>query len=115
MRTLEELSRAVEKFSKDRDWGRFHTPKNLVTAVAVEVAELQEIFMWLSPEESGALSDDVKAKVLDEVGDVLICLLNFSNSLGIDPLMAAAQKIKKNEQKYPVEKSRGLAKKYDEL
>jgi len=115
MNNLDELKIAVEKFSKDRDWGRFHTPKNLATAVSVEVAELQEIFMWLTPDESSALSENSMAKVQDEVGDILICLVNFANSLGIDLLSAASQKLQKNESKYPIEKARGSAKKYNEL
>jgi dCTP diphosphatase len=115
MRDLEELRRSLTQFARDRDWEQFHTPKNLVAALSVEVAELQEMFMWLTPQQSFDLSSDVKAKVDDEVGDVLICLLNFCNSLDIDPLQVATQKLKKNEAKYPVEKSRGHAKKYTDL
>ena len=115
MTSLEDLKVAVLKFAKDREWEPFHTPKNLSTAIAVEAAELQELFMWLTPEQSQHASPELKAKIVDEVGDVLICLINFAASVGIDPVAAAAQKILKNNQKYPVEKSRGSAKKYDEI
>ena len=114
MKNLEELKVAVLKFAKDREWEPFHTPKNLSTAVAVEAAELQELFMWLTAEQSVKASPELRSKIEDEIGDVLICLINFAASVGIDPLAAAAQKIKKNHEKYPVDKSRGSAKKYDE-
>jgi dCTP diphosphatase len=115
MKNLDELKNMVVKFARDRDWDQFHSPKNLAMAVTVEAAELQEIFMWLTQDESFQLTAAQKSKVVDEVGDILICLVNFSAKLGIDPLEAAAQKIKKNHEKYPVDKSRGSAKKYDEL
>lgn len=115
MKKLEDLQQALRKFANVRDWEQFHTPKNLVAALSVEVAEVQEIFMWLTPAESLALSAEKLSQVNDEVGDVFICLLNFCNSLGIDPLCAAANKLAKNEAKYPVDKSRGHAKKYTDF
>lgn len=115
MKSLDDLKKAVLEFSQQRDWDQFHSPKNLATAVSVEAAELQEIFMWLTPEQSVSLSAEQKIKVTDEIGDVLICLVNLAAKLGIDPLQAAAHKIKKNHEKYPVDKSRGSAKKYDEI
>ena len=115
MHNLDELKTLIRKFAKDRDWEQFHTPKNLATAVGVEAAELQEIFMWLTPEESLNLPSEARARVEDEVGDILICLVNFAMSLNIDPMAAASQKLQKNELKYPVNKSKGVAKKYTEL
>lgn len=115
MQNLEDLRKALVKFADDRQWGRFHTPKNLAASLSVEVAELQEIFMWLTPQESEELSPEARLRVIDEVGDVMICLLNFCNSLEIDPMHSAIQKLKKNESKYPVEKSKGNAKKYTEF
>lgn len=115
MTSLEELRVALRKFASDREWGQFHTPKNLVACLSVEVAELQEIFMWLTPDQSAHLNSDARTRVEEEVGDVLICLINFCNSLNIDPLLAASSKLVKNELKYPIDKSRGQAKKYTEL
>lgn len=115
MNSLNELKQAILKFSADRDWTQFHTPKNLSTAVAVEAAELQELFMWLTPEQSLSPSPDLLAKIADEAGDVLICLVNFAARLDIDLLAAAAQKMKTNQEKYPIDKSRGHAKKYTDL
>jgi dCTP diphosphatase len=115
MKSLEELKDAVLQFAAERDWEQFHTPKNLSTAVAVEAAELQELLMWLTPEQSRSPSPELLEKIEDEVGDVLICLVNFAARTGIDPLAAAAQKIIKNQHKYPIGASRGRAAKYDEL
>ncbi len=115
MKHLGDLTDAVLRFAREREWGQFHNPKNLAMAVAVEASELQEIFMWLTPEQSAHLTDEQRAKAEDEVGDVMICLANFAARTGIDLLGAAAKKMKKNHEKYPVDKSRGSAKKYDEL
>ncbi len=115
MNSLDELKAEILKFNADREWEPFHNPKNLSIAVGVEAAELQEIFIWLTAEQSQNLSSELLAKVEDEVGDILICLVNFAAQVGIDPLTAAFKKLKKNHVKYPVDKSRGSAKKYDEL
>ncbi|MCX6130282.1 MAG: nucleotide pyrophosphohydrolase [Proteobacteria bacterium] len=112
---IDQLSADIQEFSRERDWGQFHTPKNLAASVNVEAAELLEIFMWLTPEQSQQLDPAKLEAARDEIGDVLICLLNLSHRLGIDPLEAAQQKILKNKAKYPVEKSRGIAKKYNEI
>lgn len=112
---LANLIADIRKFSEERDWRQFHTPKNLAASVNVEAAELLEIFMWLTPEQSLALGPDKLQEARDEIGDVLICLLNLADRIGIDPLEAAVQKMVKNRAKYPIEKAKGLAKKYDEL
>lgn len=113
--TMESLRDQIIKFAEDRDWKQFHSPKNLAMSVAVEASELLELFMWLTPEQSSKLTDERLLKVRDEVGDVLICLINFAASVGIDPLTAASDKLQKNAAKYPIDKSKGSAKKYDEL
>ncbi len=113
--SMESLKEMVLKFAEERDWVQFHSPKNLAMSVAVEASELLECFMWLTPEQSANLSKDQLAHVSDEIGDVLICLVNLAARLGIDPLASAGEKFRKNAEKYPVEKSKGSAKKYDEL
>ena len=115
MKNLEDLKSEVLQFASDREWGQFHNPKNLAASISVEAAELQEIFMWLTPEESQNLSAEQKSRVADEVGDVMICLVNFAASVGLDPLSSAFSKLKKNHAKYPVDKARGSAKKYTEF
>ena len=112
---LAKLSADIQTFCSERDWEQFHNPKNLAIAISVEASELLEIFQWLTPEQSHHLSQTQKAEARDELGDVLICLLNFAHRLGCDPLEAAEQKLEKIKAKYPIEKAKGLAKKYNEL
>lgn len=112
---LEELRERVLRFVAERDWERFHSPKNLAMALTVETAELLEIFQWLTEEQSRNLAPETREAAAEEVADVFIYLLQLSHRLGIDPLAAAHAKIAKNALKYPVEKARGIAKKYTEL
>lgn len=113
--SLDDVTKEILKFSAEREWQQFHSPKNLAISVATEASELLEIFQWLSEVQSKALTPEQKAAAEDEIGDVLICLCNLSAQLGIDPIAAALQKMKKNAAKYPVEKARGKAAKYDQL
>jgi NTP pyrophosphatase (non-canonical NTP hydrolase) len=115
MDELKKIANTLEKFAVDRDWNQFHSPKNLCMALSVEVAELVEEFQWLTEEQSSKLSPEKLAKVKDEIGDVFNYLVRICTKLDIDLLTAANDKIRKNEIKYPVEKSRGNAKKYTEL
>ncbi|HEX2298424.1 MAG TPA: nucleotide pyrophosphohydrolase, partial [Pseudonocardiaceae bacterium] len=96
--TLRGLQRRLAEFAAARDWGRYHTPKNLAAALSVEAGELVEIFQWLTPEESaGVMSDrDAAAHVEDEVADVLAYLLQFCEVLDVDPLVALEAKIERN-------------------
>ena len=113
--SLEKLRLALAKFNGDRDWDKFHAPKNLATALSIEASELLEVFVWLSEQESRTLSEKALASAKEEIGDVMICLVNLAAKLGIDPVEAAFAKLEKNAMKYPVEKSRGKAKKYTDL
>ncbi|MDK0522811.1 nucleotide pyrophosphohydrolase [Streptomyces sp. ML-6] len=98
------LQRRLAAFAAARDWGRYHTPKNLAAALSVEASELVEIFQWLTPEESARVmeSPGTAHRVADEVADVLAYLLQFCEVLGIDPLEALAEKIDRNEARFPV-------------
>lgn len=113
--SLESLKLQLRQFASDRDWDQFHTPKNLAMALTVECAELLERFQWLTEEASMFLNSNELQKIREELADVLNNLVRLSDKLGIDLLTAAAEKIQINETKYPVEKSRGSAKKYTEL
>lgn len=115
MTSVEDLTARVRAFCDARDWERFHSPKNLAMALTVEAAELQEIFQWMSEDESRALSETHLARVREEVGDVMILLANLASHLGIDVVDAGVAKLAINEAKYPVERARGNARKYDEL
>ena len=98
---MNELCKKVRLFRKERDWDRFHSPKNLSMALMVEAAELAEHFQWMPEEESRNISKEKLLKVKDEIGDVLIYLVNLADKLGIDPVLAAHDKIVKNIEKYP--------------
>ena len=111
---MHELIKKIKKFRQEREWDRYHSPKNLVMALSVEVAELVEHFQWLTQEESRNLPDDKLDQVRDEIGDILIYLANLSEKLGIDPVHAAHDKIKKNQINYPAEIVKGKHSKYRE-
>lgn len=108
------IQREQREFVRERDWERFHTPKNLVMALAGEVGELIEHFQWLTPEESAQLKDEPEAAraVADEMADVLVYLLRLADLLDIDLQQAVTDKVRKNRAKYPVEQARGRARKY---
>jgi len=113
--SLEGLRARLDAFAVERDWPQFHTPKNLVMALAGEVGELTEHFQWLTPEQSERLSAETLAEVELEIADVLLFLVRLADRLGVDPVAAAGRKLELNARKYPVEKSRGIATKYDKL
>lgn len=112
---MKELIRQVRDFARKRDWEKFHSPKNLVMALSVEVAEITEHFQWLTQAQSNNLSREKLAGIEAEIGDVLIYLIRLADCIGIDPVEAARKKMQLNEQKYPVEKARGTAAKYTDL
>lgn len=106
---LTALSRTLAEFAREREWEKFHSPKNLATALAVEAAELLEHFQWLTEEESRTLDAWRISRIADEIADVQIYLVMLAGKLGIDPLEAALAKVEKNRLKYPVERARGSA------
>jgi NTP pyrophosphatase (non-canonical NTP hydrolase) len=113
--SLHDLQAAQRAFADEREWGQFHTPRNLAAALAVEAAELLEHFQWLDDAQSRQLSVEKTAQVGSEVADVLLYLLQLCDKLGIDPIEAARQKMLVNAKKYPVERAKGRITKYTEL
>jgi NTP pyrophosphatase (non-canonical NTP hydrolase) len=111
---LEELTQELRRFAQERDWRQFHSPKNLACALSVEAAELLEHFQWLTEAQSDDLSGDKRAAVGSEMADVLLYLLQLADRLQIDLAAAAREKLALNERRYPVERSRGSSRKYDE-
>ena len=99
---MERLLNHIERFRAERNWQQFHTPKNLAMALAVESAELLEIFQWMTPAQSFDPDRDTRTHLEEEIGDVMIYLSLLSSTFGIDPLDAALKKMKANESKYPV-------------
>jgi dCTP diphosphatase len=119
MKTLniEKIQDELKTFAKARDWEQFHSVKNLAMALSVETSELVEIFQWMTEEQSNAAQSDptLRSRAQDEIADVFVYLLRIATKLDIDLEEAVLQKMKKNEEKYPVELSKGSAKKYTEL
>ncbi|HEX6573156.1 MAG TPA: nucleotide pyrophosphohydrolase [Steroidobacteraceae bacterium] len=111
--TLETLAARLAEFARERDWDRFHSPKNLAMALAGEAGELLEHFQWLTEAESRALPAEVNDAVALEMADVLLYLVRLADTLGVDLAAAAARKITLNAEKYPVDRFRGSARKYD--
>ena len=112
---------AVQAFQREfaaaREWEQFHTPKNLAMALAGEAGELLEIFQWLTPEQSAHVADTEKGKeaVGHELADLLAYVIRLADVLGIDLQRSLWDKLRLNEQKYPVALARGNARKYSEL
>ena len=113
MQDLDIIQQRMREFAKARDWDQFHSPKNLSMALSVEASELLECFQWLTEEESSSLNEDQLAAVIDEVADVQLYLVRLADKVGINIQDAVEQKMKKNEMKYPADKVRGSAKKYN--
>ncbi|NYD20952.1 MazG-like family protein [Kineococcus aurantiacus] len=116
--THDELQRDLESFAQARDWEQFHTPKNLVMALAGEVGELADLFQWLTPEESlteFSVDAERRKDLEQEMADVFGYLLRLADVLNVDLEEALRTKMRVNATRYPVESSRGRATKYNKL
>jgi dCTP diphosphatase len=114
-KSFNKIKLRLRDFAKARDWDQYHSPKNLSMALSAEVAEIVEHFQWLTEEQSKRLPQEKFDEVKTELADTLIYLIRLADKLDIDLLVAALSKIELNEQKYPVDKAKGNAKKYTEL
>ena len=106
---IQRILKEHEKFTKERDWDEFQTPKNLSMALSVEVAELVEIFTWLTERQASSLKEHQLNAASEEIADIFMYLLRLSDVLGIDLIKATDQKMKKNHEKYSVEHGQALA------
>lgn len=113
--TLAQLTKLVLQFRTERDWAQFHTPKELAISLCVESAELLELMQWKEGVELGRALRSKRQQLTDELGDVLHSLLLLAHDLKVDLGVALEEKLRKTGEKYPVEKSRGKPRKYDEL
>jgi NTP pyrophosphatase (non-canonical NTP hydrolase) len=109
MSDLEELRKILAQFTKERDWNKFHNGKDLSIGLSIEAAELNEAFLWKD-------ADSVNIeKVKEELADVFIYAIQIADRYSLDVKQIVLDKIKRNAEKYPVEKARGIALKYNEL
>lgn len=107
---LDELKEKIKLFHAERDWDKFHNPKDLLIALVSEVGELAECYRWLNNEEISKIHSDPikKKKVEEEIADILIYLITLSYKTNIDIFKAIEEKIEKNRKKYPIEKAKGV-------
>jgi NTP pyrophosphatase (non-canonical NTP hydrolase) len=112
---IKEIETRIIKFRNDRDWQQFHNPRSLAMSIAIESAELLELFQWSKDDEVLEIADKRISQIEEELADIFIYLLLMSHDLSIDIIKAAENKIERNEKKYPVFKSKGNSKKYNEL
>jgi len=109
---MEDLKKQIKDFIQARDWEQYHAPKNLAMALSVEAAEILEIFQWKEGEQS--LTADELEGLRQEIGDVLVYLLELADKYEIDIIQAAKDKMALNKTKYPAEIVKGKAWKYTE-
>ncbi len=112
---MDDILQKIRQFRDERDWMKFHDPKNLAISITIEAAELLEHFQWKDDAEVGKHIQEHGEEVADEIADVAIYLAELADNLGIDLIEAMGSKLKKNAEKYPVAKARGVATKYDQL
>lgn len=112
---VKRLQSKLREFSEERDWKKFHNPKNLAVALSVECSELLEIFQWLTDSESSLImSTSRSGRVQEELADAFAYMLMLSDALGVDLEKAILQKMKRNAEKYPIKEFHGSARKYNE-
>jgi len=111
---IKELQEKVIDFRDQRDWAKYHNPKDLAISLSLEAGELLEIFQWKSQDEVELIKTDPKQRqrVKEELGDILIYALTMAHEFGFDPAEVILEKVEINDKKYPVEKARGRADKY---
>ena len=113
--SLDDLTREIVAFRDARDWKQFHNPKDMALSFVLEAAEVMEHFQWKNEEEMKEHIQSSKKEIGDELADALYWILLMSHDFSIDIVHAMQEKMKKNAEKYPIEKSRGSHKKYNEL
>lgn len=111
----ETVLRQILEFRRQRDWEQFHNLRTLATSIVLEAAELAEITQWARDDEITEVADKKKHKVEEEVADIAILLSYLIHDMGIDLDAVVKKKLELNDRKYPVARSKGSAKKYDEL
>ncbi len=109
MNEFKELMTEIDRFTEERDWDQFHNPKDLALALSIEASELMELYLWKKPEEANI------GKVKEELADVFNYAFLIASKYQLDVPAIVREKMAENARKYPVEKAKGVATKYDEL
>ena len=109
MKEIDDIISELIKFRNERDWEQFHNPKDLALAINIEAGELLELFLWKRADDAN------KEKVKEELADILSFAFLLADKYGFDVKQIILDKIKLNAEKYPIDKAKGTAKKYDEL
>lgn len=115
MSDIKDLTKKIKKFRDERDWKQFHNPKDVALSLILEAAEVLEHFQWKNQAEIEEYIKTAKDEIGEELADVLYWVLLMSHDLGIDLKKALEKKIKKNEDRYPVDKAKGKHTKYNKL
>ena len=115
MRDLQQVVERIRQFRDARDWKQFHHPKDMAAGLAIEAAELMELFLWKNEQEQTEIVETKREQIEDELADIGMFLLELADNLNVDLLTAIDAKMEKNAEKYPVEKSKGRSVKYTEL
>ena len=115
MSDLQQVVERIRQFRDARDWKQFHHPKDMAAGLAIEAAELMELFLWKNEQEQTEIVETKREQIEDELADIGMFLLELADNLNVDLLTAIEAKMEKNAAKYPVEKSKGRSVKYTEL
>ena len=115
MDEIKALTEKIKKFRDERDWLQFHNHKDMALSIVLEVAELLEHFQWKTLDEINECAKNNKDELSQELADIAMYLFELADNLEINLPEAIESKLKKNAQKYPVEKAKGSAKKYNKL
>ena len=110
-----KIQKQLRKFAKVRDWEKFHNLKNLAISISLESSELLEIFQWQNESTTFWKNKQIMRMIEEEIADILLYLMRFSDIAKIDVQKVCEKKIKKNKKKYPIELSKGISTKYNKL
>jgi len=111
---MQELRQAIRDFVHEREWEKYHSPRNLAMGLTIEAAELLELFLWRPEGGSQDLNESELRSLRHEIGDVMIYLVNLADRFDLDPVDCAREKLALNREKYPVDKVKGSSRKYTE-
>ena len=116
-KNIQEIKEKIKQFIRERDWEQYHHPKELAISLSLEAAELLELFQWKEKQTLEELKNDkeLMKKLKEELADIMIYAIDVANYTDIDVSEAIIEKLRKNEEKYPIEKAKGSNKKYNEL